>query len=181
MKNTGTVEINTKDLKLRKFVMEDAEMMYNNWATDRETVKYLEWEIHKDLNETKEYVAHILNKYERKNAYTWCIEEKKSNQAIGSISVFNIDYVNKTCEIGYAIGSNWHGLGYGTQMLTAVLNYLKEEGFYMIFSNCSSENPASKRIMEKAGMTLDAVLKERLKSRFDKNNDRADIYCFSYK
>ena len=36
------------------------------------------------------------NKYERKNAYTWCIEEKKSNQAIGSISVFNIDYVNKT-------------------------------------------------------------------------------------
>ena len=180
MKNSGTKEINTKDLKLRKFVMEDAEMMYNNWATDKETVKHLEWEVHKDLNETKEYVAHILSKYERQNAYTWCIEEKKSNQAIGSISVFNIDYVNKTCEVGYAIGSKWHGLGYGTQMLTAVLDYLKAEGFYMILSNCSSENPASKRIMEKCNMTLDAVLKNRLTSRFDKNNDRADIYCFSY-
>ena len=54
MKNSGTKEINTKDLKLRKFVMEDAEMMYNNWATDKETVKHLEWEVHKDLNETKE-------------------------------------------------------------------------------------------------------------------------------
>ena len=180
MKNSGTKEINTKDLKLRKFVMEDAEMMYNNWATDKETVKHLEWEVHKDLNETTEYVAHILSKYERQNAYTWCIEEKKSNQAIGSISVFNIDYVNKTCEVGYAIGSKWHGLGYGTQMLTAVLDYLKAEGFYMILSNCSSENPASKRIMEKSNMTLDAVLKNRLASRFDKNNDRADIYCFSY-
>ena len=51
MKNSGTKEINTKDLKLRKFVMEDAEMMYNNWATDKETVKHLEWEVHKDLNE----------------------------------------------------------------------------------------------------------------------------------
>ena len=76
MKNSGTKEINTKDLKLRKFVMEDAEMMYNNWATDKETVKHLEWEVHKNLNETIEYVAHILSKYERQNAYTWCIEEK---------------------------------------------------------------------------------------------------------
>ena len=60
------------------------------------------------------------------------------------------------------------------------IDYLKKEGFYMILSNCSSENPASKRIMEKSNMTLDAVLKNRLTSRFDKNNDRADIYCFSY-
>ena len=63
MKNSGTKEINTKDLKLRKFVMEDAEMMYNNWATDKETVKHLEWEIHKNLNETIEYVG-ILAKLE---------------------------------------------------------------------------------------------------------------------
>ena len=181
MKNTGTVEINTKDLKLRKFVMEDAEMMYNNWATDNETVKHLEWDIHADLDETKAYVEHVLNKYKRDYSYVWCIEEKISNQVIGSISAFNIDLKNNTCEIGYAIGSKWHGLGYGTLVLTAVLNYLKEEGFYMIFSNCSSENSASKRIMEKAGMTLDAVLKDRLKSRFDKENDRADICCFSYK
>ena len=47
MKNSGTKEINTKDLKLRKFVMEDAEMMYNNQATDKEKVKNLEWQINK--------------------------------------------------------------------------------------------------------------------------------------
>ena len=73
MKNSGTKEINTKDLKLRKFVMEDALMMYNNWATDKETVKHLEWEVHKDLNETKEYVAHILSKYERQNAFNFVV------------------------------------------------------------------------------------------------------------
>ena len=48
----------------------------------------------------------------------------------------------------------------------------------MVCSNCSSENPASRRIMEKAGMNLDAILKNRLKARFNEN--RADIYCFSY-
>ena len=170
--------LETERLNLRKFVIDDAEMMYENWATDIETVKHLEWDIHSSLEETKEYLENVVSKYE-KGKLNWAIEEKDTKKVIGNISVFNVDLKNNTCEIGYAIGSNWHGKGYGTEVLKTVLNYLKnEKGFYMIISECSSENPASKRIMEKANMNLDAVLKNRLKGRF--GNDRADIYTFSY-
>ena len=176
-----TEKIITDRLILRKFKKSDAQMMFKNWATDYNTVKYLEWEIHKDINETLEYIEYVLNKYKKEYSFTWCIEEKETKEVIGSISAFNIDLKNKTCEIGYAIGSKWHGKGYGTETLISVLKYLNEKaGFYKIVSNCSSENLASKRIMEKSGMQLDAILKNRLVSRFDKLNNRASIYTFSY-
>ena len=92
---------------------------------------------------------------------------------------YMIEAVKEVIRYLYSIESNLHGKGYGTETLKTILDYLKnEKGFYMVCSNCSSENPASRRIMEKTDMNLDAILKNRLKARFNEN--RADIYCFSY-
>lgn len=179
--NRNTKTLITDRLTLRKFKRSDATMMFNNWAIDVNTVKHLEWNVHASIDETKEYINHVLDKYRKDYTFNWCIEEKETKEVIGSISAFNIDLTNNICEVGYAIGSKWHGKGYGTETLTRVLQYLHEDvEFYKIVGNCSSENLASKRIMEKSNMQLDGVLKRRLKSRFDKLNDRADIYTFSY-
>lgn len=56
-------------------------------------------------------------------------------------------------EIGYAISSLYHNLGYGTEMLKIALNQLIERGFVEIKAGAFVENPASTRIMQKAGMT----------------------------
>ena len=56
-------------------------------------------------------------------------------------------------EIGYAIRSQYHNQGYGTEMLKIALNYLIEQGFCEVQAGAFEENPASTRIMEKAGMT----------------------------
>ena len=58
-----------------------------------------------------------------------------------------------TLEIGYAICSLYHNLGYGTEMLKIALAQLIEKGFVEIKAGAFIENPASTRIMEKAGMT----------------------------
>lgn len=56
-------------------------------------------------------------------------------------------------EIGYAISSLYHNLGYGTEMLKIALEQLIERGFVEIKAGAFVENPASTRIMQKAGMT----------------------------
>ena len=58
-----------------------------------------------------------------------------------------------TLEIGYAICSLYHNLGYGTEMLKIALAQLIEKGFVEIKAGAFIENPASTRIMEKEGMT----------------------------
>ena len=46
MKHTGTKYLETERLKLRRFVIEDAEAMFKNWASDIEVTKYLTWPAH---------------------------------------------------------------------------------------------------------------------------------------
>lgn len=50
----GTRKIETERLILRRFVMEDAEDMYNNWASDPEVTKYLTWPTHPSSEVTKD-------------------------------------------------------------------------------------------------------------------------------
>lgn len=54
MKNSGTVRMETKRLVLRPYVIEDADAMFRNWANDPQVTKYLSWEPHKDVEETKQ-------------------------------------------------------------------------------------------------------------------------------
>lgn len=50
----GTQNIETERLLLRKFKTEDAQMMFDNWAKDPENVKYLSWQVHRNVNDTYE-------------------------------------------------------------------------------------------------------------------------------
>lgn len=49
----STKTIQTNRLILRKFTITDADDMYNNWASDTECCKYLEWNVHKNIDENK--------------------------------------------------------------------------------------------------------------------------------
>ena len=54
MHHLGTFNLETDRLILRKFKIEDATDMYNNWASDNEVAKYLSWKTHLNIEETKE-------------------------------------------------------------------------------------------------------------------------------
>ena len=47
MKNLGTKELETERLILRKFTLDDAKDMFNNYGSDSDTSKYLVWNTHK--------------------------------------------------------------------------------------------------------------------------------------
>ena len=48
--------INTKRFYLRKFKIQDAQFMFNNWASDLEVTKYLTWNPHKSIDDSKEFI-----------------------------------------------------------------------------------------------------------------------------
>ena len=61
MDNTKTLE--TERLILRKFTLEDTSGMFNNWATDSQTNKFLSWPLHKSVDETKEIISKWISNY----------------------------------------------------------------------------------------------------------------------
>lgn len=60
MKHCGTQELETERLVLRRLSIDDSEMMYNNWASDRQVTQYLRWNAHRSWGET----AETLNEWE---------------------------------------------------------------------------------------------------------------------
>ena len=53
MNKAGTQKIETQRLILRRFKIEDAEDMYDNWASDPEVTRYLTWPVHSSLEVTR--------------------------------------------------------------------------------------------------------------------------------
>ena len=82
----------------------------------------------------------------------YAIRLKDSGRLIGILTEFLVD--GKSIEIGYGIGSNYWNKGYMSEAVKVFIQYLlNEREFDTVLASCFIENPASKRVMEKVGMT----------------------------
>lgn len=171
MINNGTVQLETDRLILRKFVMEDVEKSYLNWASDYEASKYFAFYPHKEKGDTENIIKQWINAYQsEENNYIWAIVEKSSNEVIGNISADASYKVLNICEVAYMLGSKWWNKGYATEALRAVIDYLfVSEDFYLIEAKYNSTNAASGKLLQKVGMLQDGVLRDR---RIDKETGR---------
>lgn len=169
--NLGTEKLETERLILRKFKIEDAEGMYKNWATDKECNKYLSWDLHKNIDETKKVIQSWIDEY-KNGSYNWIVEIKNTHEVIGSITAVHFRKKHSNCELGYCYGSKYWNKGYGTEALKEIIRFFLEDvGLYLVEAHHISGNPASGRIMEKAGMHKDAILKKR---RINKQTNKLD-------
>lgn len=162
-KGTGTIE--TERLILRRFTIDDAENMYNNWVSDNEVCKYMRWMPHKSIEETEKCISNWIGLYNKEAFYLWVITFKKDNEPKGSIGRFVVNENDLCGDIGYCIGRKSWGQGIATEALRSVLNFaFNTVGFNRIESYHSVNNPASGRVMEKSGMIFEGFAKQKYKS-----------------
>ena len=155
MKSIGTQTLQTDRLILRRFVESDAEAMFQNWASSAENLTYVTWDPHSDVEVTRHSIHNWVASYVNSNYYKWaiCLKEKPE-QVIGDISIVEIHEEDLSCEIGYVLGKNYWGRGVMTEALKAVLDFcFTQAGFQKVRARYVSFNPASGRVMEKAGMS----------------------------
>ena len=156
MKALGTQPIETKRLILRRFVEDDAQAMFENWASRLDNLTYVTWDPHPNVDFTKNSIRTWVASYDNPNYYKWAICLKENpNHVIGDISLVSMDEENSSCEIGYILGLNYWGRGIMTEALKAVLSFCIDEiGFDQVDACYASLNPASGHVMEKTGMTF---------------------------
>ena len=89
------------------------------------------------------------------------IRLKETGRLIGIVLSF--DETADSCEIGYGIGSAYWGRGYATEAVRRFLAYcFDEKGMKKVTASFFPENAASRRVMEKCGMTFDHVSEKEL-------------------
>lgn len=158
-------DLETKNLKIRKFKIEDAEDIYTNLATERKLDKCLGYNIHESVEQTRTMVSSYIYEYEA-NELVWAIEEKQTNSVIGFINALEVSNLNKYCNIKFGIAFKYIEKHYMEEALNCVLKYIFEEkNFNMVVSKFCDGNKEitnfKSEILEKIGMTKEAVLRNR--------------------
>ena len=160
MKKAGTQPIETSRLLLRRFRIEDAEDMFTNWASDPEVTRFLTWPAHNDVSVSQTVLKDWIPRYEDGSFFNWAIEWKETGSVIGSIAVVRTDPETETAEIGYCLGRAFWGRGIMPEALRAVMDYLFDiAGANRIAAAHDAKNPNSGRVMEKAGMKREGILR----------------------
>lgn len=153
MKLNRTHYLETPRLILRKFTINDAQLMYKNWANDAEVTRYMNWFPHKNIQETMDVLTMWEEKYANSDFYHWAIVLKKSNEPIGSISVVKIDRANSTGEIGFCIGKSYWHQGFVSEAFSCIIQYLLfDVGLQELTARHDVRNPYSGGVMRKCGM-----------------------------
>lgn len=167
MNHTGTMELTTERLTLRRFELEDAAHMFYNWASDPEVCRYLIWPPYESVEQVECFLKeNWLTEYEKKDFYVWAVELNEIEQPIGSISAVHVDDDVETVEIGYCIGKAFWHKGYTSEALAEVIRFFMEEvGAGRVCAQHDVNNPNSGKVMQKCGMVYEGTLR-----RAGKNN-----------
>ena len=162
MKKIGTQFIETKRLLLRPFLETDAQAMYDNWASSPDNLLHVTWDAHESPEVTQQSIARWVENYQNMDFYKWaiCLKEKPDS-VIGDISVVDMDEAVNACEVGYILSKDYWGQGLMTEALKAVLNnLLQDAGFNRVTARFVTANPASGRVMAKAGMSYEGTFRQ---------------------
>ena len=169
----GTQTIETPRLILRRAQIEDAELMFRNWANDADVTKYLTWPPHENLEVTKKLLASWVESYEEDDYYQWMIVLKEIDEPIGSIMASTVGRA-QSAHIGYCIGKRWWHQGIMSETLKAVMDFLFDEvGYHRVEAMHDSNNPHSGGVMKKCGMKYEGTLRMA-----DKNNQGICDACY---
>ena len=109
----------------------------------------------------KNYVLKATKLMEENRAIPFIIYDKRTGEYAGSSRYMNIDYKNKTLEIGSSwIGRAFQGSGLNTQMKQLMLNYaFGAMGFEKVEFRIDERNIRSRKAVEKLGAILEGVLR----------------------
>lgn len=172
--HVGTQNISTDRLLLRKVTNEDSLPLFFGLLNQPEFIYYTNKSpITKE--QSLEYTKVVQEKYKQLDYYNWVIEEKSSKNIVGMINLKVMDK-NNCVEFNYATDSRFTNKGYMTEALQAVIHFaLETMSVNRIQGGCAIENIASKRVMEKCGLSFEGTLKKYIKL----SDGYHDMYMFA--
>lgn len=152
--------LETDRLVLRKLALDDLEDVYA-YSSDEQVTRYLRWGPHASLEQTESYIRGVLQEYRQGRDGTWGIEYRASGHVVGAIHLMAISTQHRKAEIGFLLSRAYWGRGLMVEALLSVLKYAIEDvGLNRVEAFCLVDNFGGKRVLEKAGMRKEGVLRE---------------------
>ena len=152
----------TPRLVLRPARMSDAEDMYE-YSRDPEVARHVLWDAHTSIHQTRAYLRFLIRQYRNASPATFVIALRGNGKVIGTIGFMWMQTDNRSAEVGYSLSRAYWNQGIMSEALKTVLEFgFTKLGLNRIEAQHESDNPASGRVMIKAGMRHEGTLRQRV-------------------
>ena len=147
--------LETPHLILRRIGEDDAEAIFENYASDPEVTRYLSWPTHTSIDHARDYTRYGVKAWEEGTEYIWIIE--REGELLGGLS-FGVR--GHRAILGYVLRRDAWNQGFMTEAVGTLVDWLqKEPSIQRIEARCAIDNPASARVLEKLGLEHEGVLR----------------------
>lgn len=152
-------EFETAHLLARRPRATDAPAVFAAYASDPIATRYLAWKPYEAVEPLAEFLRARAQAWANGGdghfAYLLC--RRETDVPIGSISVF---VEPPKAMFGYVVGQAHWGNGYAAEALTFLVEWAaRQPPLRRAWAYCAAENTASIRVMEKAGLEREGVLR----------------------
>ncbi|MBK8053837.1 MAG: GNAT family N-acetyltransferase [Saprospiraceae bacterium] len=153
--------LQTPRLVLRKLEKDDAPGVFR-LRSDAAVMKYIPRPLAVNINDAIIHIEMIQDLVAKNEVINWVICEKDDlSTFLGIIGIYRMDIKNWRAEVGYMLHSQYHGKGFISESLKAVLTYAFQElQFHSIQALIDPENVASENVLKKCGFSKEAHLRE---------------------
>jgi [ribosomal protein S5]-alanine N-acetyltransferase len=157
------LELPAGELHLRPIREADAEEVFP-FFSDPAFPRFMTWEAHRTLDETREFLRHIETRRNVQQAMTWAVTRKGA--IVGCVGLLDLSFklralqVNR-CELGYWTAPHAQGQGVAFHASQVAMQWAFETlGLHRITVGCVADNEASRKVIERLGFRFVARLEE---------------------
>jgi len=138
---------------------DDADAVFASYASDPEVTRFLNWRAYERVEPLAVFLRESVSHWERSTGqFTWLLCLKGTDAPIGSIGV-TFEGSGRAM-FGYVLAKKFWGHGMMAEALTFLVDWsLAQPSLHRAWAFCDVENPASVRVMEKAGMVREGLLR----------------------
>ncbi|HEU4922584.1 MAG TPA: GNAT family N-acetyltransferase [Burkholderiales bacterium] len=121
------------------------------------------------------WIAEHPRAYADRSEITFAITLRDSGALAGTASLLGFSQQHARAELGYWVGVAYWNQGIGTEAVERLIRFAHEDlGVTRVMARCLACNPASARVMEKAGMQAEG----RLAAHVLKNGRYEDMLLY---
>lgn len=148
----------TARLYARKPRVVDGPDVFRAYASDPEITRFLSWTAYSALEPLTRFLEARVRDWEQGGpTFAWILCLKESHEIVGSVGI-TID--GHRVMLGYVLAKAHWRRGLMVEAVRALVDWaFAQPEVYRVWAYCDSENRASARVMEKAGLRLEGELR----------------------
>ena len=154
------VPLETERLRIRPFEPErDAEPLHELWG-DAEAMEFIPGGAKGSIDETRGRLEALRGRAAEGWGF-WAVEELQSGRPVGGVGLYPLNWEGPEIELAYHVVPSAWNRGYASEAAAALLAAAWEDGLDHVVAVAMPGNAASRRVMEKLGMSFEGSTRYR--------------------